>query len=101
MILVLLKHFKANPNQPMKLAGDVEDTTQSTVKVIDNKENPHSQSIKIETDEQGGNIVVLRSPDDPLIRHLKPLYIKLHMNGQLVSKVLVDNGAVVNIYHLE
>ena len=30
-------------------------------------------------------------------QHLKPLYIKAHMDGILVNRVLVDNGATVNI----
>ncbi|KAF7144621.1 hypothetical protein RHSIM_Rhsim04G0124600 [Rhododendron simsii] len=97
MILVLPKHFKAKPDQPMELAGDVEDITQSTVKIVEEGEKSHSQSINIETDEKGTKVVVLRSPDDASIRHLKPLYVKIHMNGQPVSKVLVNNGVVVNI----
>ncbi|KAF7113899.1 hypothetical protein RHSIM_RhsimUnG0103900 [Rhododendron simsii] len=97
MILVLPKHFKAKPDQPMELAGDVEDITQSTVKIVEEGEKSHSQLINIETDEKGTKVVVLRSPDDASIRHLKPLYVKIHMNGQPVSKVLVDNGAEVNI----
>ncbi|KAG5523743.1 hypothetical protein RHGRI_030657 [Rhododendron griersonianum] len=97
MILVLPKHFKAKPNQPMELAGDVEDTTQSIVKIIKEEEHPPSQLIEIETYRKGNKVVILRSPNDASIRHLKPLYIKIHMNGQPVSKVLVNNGAVVNI----
>ncbi|KAG5554686.1 hypothetical protein RHGRI_012296 [Rhododendron griersonianum] len=97
MILVLPKHFRAKPDQPMELAGDVEDNTQSTVKIADEEEHSHSQLIKIETDKRGDKVVVLRSPDDASTRHLKPLYVKVHMNGQPISKVLVDNGAVVNI----
>ena len=30
-------------------------------------------------------------------QHLKPLYIKAHMDGRPVNRVLVDNGATVNI----
>ena len=32
-----------------------------------------------------------------MTQHLKPLYIKAHMNGRHVNKVLVDNGVTVNI----
>ena len=32
-----------------------------------------------------------------MCQHLKPLYIKAHMDGRLVNKVLVDNGAAVSI----
>jgi hypothetical protein len=81
MILVLPKHFKAKPDQPMELVGDVEDTTQSTVKIIENEECSDSQLITLDTDKKGNEVVILRSPDDASIRHLKPLYIKLNMNG--------------------
>ena len=30
-------------------------------------------------------------------RHLKPLFIKVHMDGIPINRVLVDNGAAVNI----
>ncbi|KAF7115698.1 hypothetical protein RHSIM_RhsimUnG0049600 [Rhododendron simsii] len=74
MILVLPKHFKAKPDQPMELAGDVEDKTQSTVKIVEKEEETQSQLINVETDEKGTEVVVLRPPDDASIRHLKPLY---------------------------
>ena len=32
-----------------------------------------------------------------MCQHLKPLYIKAHMDGRPVNRVLVDNGAGVNI----
>jgi hypothetical protein len=32
-----------------------------------------------------------------MCQHLKPLYIKVHMDGRPVNRVLVDNGAAVNI----
>ena len=31
------------------------------------------------------------------VRHLKPLYIKAHVNGKLINRVLIDIGAVPNI----
>jgi hypothetical protein len=32
-----------------------------------------------------------------MCQHLKPLYIKAHMDGRPVNRVLVDNGAAINI----
>ena len=29
--------------------------------------------------------------------HLKPLYIKAHMNGKPINRVLIDGGAVLNV----
>jgi hypothetical protein len=34
------------------------------------------------------------------INHLKPLYVKGHINGTLVHNMLVDNGAIVNVMSL-
>jgi hypothetical protein len=41
--------------------------------------------------------IVFEKPSKQMTQHLKPLYIKAHMNGRPVNKVLVDNGATVNI----
>ncbi|XP_058211615.1 uncharacterized protein LOC131323791 [Rhododendron vialii] len=94
----LIKDASPSPQRSTTFGeSDVEDTTQSIVKIMDKEKHFQSQPINVETDEHENSIVVLRTPDDASIRHLRPLYIKLHMNGQPVSKVLVDNGAVVNI----
>ena len=41
--------------------------------------------------------MVFEKPSKQMTQHLKPFYIKAHMNGRPVNKVLVDNGATVNI----
>ncbi len=41
--------------------------------------------------------IVFEKPTLAMCQHLKPLYIKAHMDGRPVNKVLVDNGAAVNI----
>jgi hypothetical protein len=41
--------------------------------------------------------MVFEKPSKQMTQHLKPLYIKAHMNGRTVNKVLVDNGVAVNI----
>ena len=35
-----------------------------------------------------------------MTRHIKPLYVRVHFNGKLVSKALIDNGLVVNVMPL-
>ena len=35
-----------------------------------------------------------------MTRHIKPLYIRAHLNDRPVSKVLIDNGLVVNVMSL-
>lgn len=41
--------------------------------------------------------VILEKPEERLARHLRPLHIKTYMEGQPINRVLVDNGAAVNI----
>ena len=35
-----------------------------------------------------------------MTRHIRPLYVRAHFNGKSVSKVLEDNGSVVNVMPL-
>ena len=44
--------------------------------------------------------VILEKPFVEMTRHIKPLYIRAHLNGRLVSRVLIDNGSVVNVMPL-
>jgi hypothetical protein len=37
-----------------------------------------------------------KKPEQP-VNHLKPLHVKVHINGTLVHNMLVDNGAIVNV----
>ena len=32
-----------------------------------------------------------------MTRHIKPLYVRAHLNGRLVSKALINNGSTVNV----
>ena len=41
--------------------------------------------------------IVFEKPTLFMCQHLKPLYIKAHMDGRPVNRVLVDNGATINI----
>ena len=34
-----------------------------------------------------------------MMRHIKPLYVRAHLNGRL-AKVLIDNGSTVNVMPL-
>ena len=41
--------------------------------------------------------VILEKPSVEMTRHIKSLYVRTHLNGRPVSKVLMDNGSVVNV----
>ncbi|KAK1668749.1 hypothetical protein QYE76_056908 [Lolium multiflorum] len=62
----------------------------------------------IETDEDEDSVgdqefdcgprpVIFEKPKEKSYRHLKALYLKGYINGQPISKMLVDTGAAVNI----
>ena len=44
--------------------------------------------------------VILEKPSVEMTRHIKPLYIRAHLNSIPVSKVLIDNGSTVNVMPL-
>lgn len=44
----------------------------------------------------GPKDVIFEKPDESS-RHMKPLYIKGHINGRPISRMLVDGGATVNL----
>ena len=44
--------------------------------------------------------VILEKPSVEMRRHIKSLYVRTHLNGRPVSKVLMDNGSVVNVMPL-
>jgi hypothetical protein len=41
--------------------------------------------------------VIFEKPREKNYKHLKALYLKGYINGHLVNKMLVDNGAAINI----
>ena len=44
--------------------------------------------------------VILEKPSVEMTRHIMPLYLRAHLNGRQVSKVLIDNGSTVNVMSL-
>ena len=44
--------------------------------------------------------VILEKPSVEMRRHIKFLYVRAHLNGRPVSKVLMDNGSVVIVMPL-
>ena len=44
--------------------------------------------------------VILEKPSVEMRRHIKSLYVRAHLNGRPVFKVLMDNGSVVIVMPL-
>ena len=52
--------------------------------------------VEVELEFPPGKII-FEKPSKRMSLYLKPLFIKVHMDGIPINRVLVDNGAIVNI----
>lgn len=57
---------------------------------------PESEVAKLDL---GPKNAIFEKPEKPS-QHLKPLFIKGHIDGKLVGRMLVDNGAGINVMPL-
>ncbi|OMO89508.1 Retrotransposon gag protein [Corchorus capsularis] len=78
---------KVDLNKPLLLGND-----NDTIQLPQKEEVAHS----------GGNIdgakaIVFTKPEEQATFHIKPLYIKAHVDGIPMNRVLDDNGATVNL----
>ena len=62
-------------------------------------EEKHSQRV-ITFERSCTQKVILEKPTIEMTKQIRPLYVRAHINGKPVSKVLVDNGSIVNVMPL-
>ena len=66
------------------------------------KEDMSNDGVTIESSKECKlRKVVLEKPSMEMRRHINPLYVRAHLNGRPVSKVLIDNGSAVNVMQLK
>ncbi|KAK1632555.1 hypothetical protein QYE76_006870 [Lolium multiflorum] len=58
---------------------------------------PKDEEVSVAQFDCGPRPVIFEKPRERSYRHLKALYLKGYINGQPISKMLVDTGAAVNI----
>jgi hypothetical protein len=58
---------------------------------------PRHEEVPVAQLDLGPRPVIFEKPREKNYRHLKALYLKGYINGQPVSRMLVDTGAIVNI----
>ncbi|KAK1602554.1 hypothetical protein QYE76_037403 [Lolium multiflorum] len=58
---------------------------------------PRDEEVSVAQFDCGPRPVIFEKPKEKSYRHLKALYLKGYINGQPISKMLVDTGAAVNI----
>ena len=65
------------------------------------EEDESHREVSIESSEEcRPQNVILEKTSMEMTRHIKPLYIRAHLNGRPVSKALIDNGSMVNVMPL-
>jgi hypothetical protein len=58
---------------------------------------PRTEKVPVAQFDCGPRPVIFEKPREKSYKHLKALYLKGYINGQPVSRMLVDTGAAVNI----
>ncbi|KAK1681738.1 hypothetical protein QYE76_042586 [Lolium multiflorum] len=58
---------------------------------------PRDEEVSVAQFDCGPRPVIFEKPRERSYRHMKALYLKGYINGQPISKMLVDTGAAVNI----
>jgi hypothetical protein len=62
---------------------------------------PRHEEVPVAQLDLGPRPVIFEKPREKNYRHLKALYLKGYINGQPVSRMLVDTGAAVNIMRIQ
>ena len=105
--------IKAKQSQETSIKSVQDNSTEDTEDIENIKNIGHIEDIEdiediknmedieniedIEDLEGFGNIEGVEKPTLSMSQHLKLLYIKAHMDGRPINRVLVDNGTAVNI----
>ena len=78
-----------------------EDLVEAKGKHLATEEDEDHSGITIESYEEcRTHKVILKKPFVEMTRYIKPLYVRAHLKGRPVSKVLIDNESVVNVMPL-
>lgn len=97
MICTLPITFVAKPNQPSKIKGGVADAQGALTKLVEENVMKDLITFEEKIGEELPKKIIFEKPDEKEIQHLKPLYIFALIDGFPMKKVLIDNGAIVNI----
>jgi hypothetical protein len=85
--------------RPKKLKADVKTSADARMVFVLPAEfhAPSREEVPMAQLDLGPRPVIFEKPREKNYRHLKALYLKGYINGQPVSRMLVDTGATVNI----
>ncbi|GKV15421.1 hypothetical protein SLEP1_g26217 [Rubroshorea leprosula] len=92
---------KSNEETDLKAKIDMLAKEETSSDVIHFDPIEEEEVIEIPTKEDGDldstNKIIFEKPEERMARHIRPLYIHAHLDGMPISRVLVDNGAAVNV----
>ncbi|GKV35610.1 hypothetical protein SLEP1_g43856 [Rubroshorea leprosula] len=89
LVLTLPLVFQAKGSETTHVSKDSMFVEEEVIEVPAQKEEEEHDILS----EQ----IIFNKPDESVARHIKPLYISAHLDGVPVNRVLVDNGATVNV----
>ena len=94
-------HYFFNITKYFQVKKEEEDLVEVEGKHLVIEEDESQGGVTIESSEEcKPQKVIFEKPFVEMVRHIKPLYVRAHLNGRLVSAVLIDNGSTINIMPL-
>lgn len=94
-VIILPKEFKlASDNSE---SNNKENKPAVQVDEVNEAHEVSSGVIIKEEDPSKPKKVIIEKPTPQMTKHIRPLYIKAHVNGKPVARVLIDNGSAVNV----
>ena len=90
VIMAIPKSFQARLDQLTHLVGDVADFREVVAQIAESKAKI-TRSVEVVKSINGDQVVLLKLGEE-LIKHPRPLYVQVHLDGVPVDRVLVDNG---------
>ncbi|KAK1694107.1 hypothetical protein QYE76_010804 [Lolium multiflorum] len=95
------KYGAQSRRKPMQASADADAETSADTNMVfilpSEFRAPSDEEVSVAQFDCGPRPVIFEKPRDRSYRHLKALYLRGYINGQPVSKMLVDTGAAVNI----
>ncbi|GKV18516.1 hypothetical protein SLEP1_g28883 [Rubroshorea leprosula] len=92
---------ESNEETGLKVKFDMSDEAKNSSNVICFDLTEEEEVIEILAKEDSGmdsaNKIIFEKLEERMARHIRPLYIHAHLDGMPINRVLVDNGAAVNV----
>ena len=82
-------------NQKIQLEGDILAEEAAWTTIADEEVVVGTQQEEAEEKDNTEGVIKFERPQ--LVRHLKPLYIRAHIDGRSISQVLIYGGAIMNV----